>query len=678
MKLRLLIIASALAIATSSCSTTDPTPASTKAPPATPVPATTEAPVSTTDTPTPTQPPPTGPTTGIPLAYTPTFEDADCEFREPDGHQAICGYLVVPEDRQKPGGSQVRLHVAVFAAETDNPAPDPVVYLAGGPGGHALEGLEFAFEDRFAPFLARRDLIVFDQRGVGFSTPALNCPELRDLDIELLDDVLTPQERTAREIEALQACRDRLTRDGVDLTNYNSKANAADVADLRTALGIDQWNLYGISYGTRLALTVMRDNPAGIRSVILDSTVPLQTDLISSTPATADRAFDVFFAACGASISCKATFPNLEMTFSDLQDDLDAQPVAIEVTDFVSDDSYPGVLTGDDVVALLFQSLYSEQLIPILPDVINGAAGGDFGGLEQLASLFFTNGRFISLGMYLAVQCNEEYPFSSITAVEDAVAEHPATAALFGDIPGEFDECLVWGAGTADAIEDDPVSSNLPTLVLGGVFDPITPPQYGRQAAETLANSYFFEFPGLGHGVSTAHQCPLAITLDFLDDPSSTPSSACIANMGDPAFFTPGRLSVDLIAFEEDMFDLKVSGVVPEGWDAAGFGNYTAPGLGDTVLVQQARISEPGLTIESMAEGIGDVFDIAAWARSTHPGARTWDLFEGSDGELMFLMAGTEAEGFLFTVILRTQMDVFDEYRELVFIPVLEALRVTG
>lgn len=634
---------------------------------------TTQAPA----TPSTTQPPPPPTTDGAP-GYTPVFESAACEFNEPEGYEADCGYLIVPQDRQDPSGVQVRIHVAVFPAATDKPAPDPVVYLEGGPGGHALEGLEFSFDDRFAPFLAQRDLIVFDQRGVGLSMPTLECQEIRDLDIELLDDLLEPEQYTVREIEALTACRDRLAADGVDLTQYNSRTNAADVADLRTALGYAEWNLYGISYGTRLALTTMRDNPAGIRSIILDSTVPLQTDLISSIPATADRAFDQFFNSCAASATCAATFPNLETSFFALQDSLDAQAASIEVTDFLSGDSYPALLTGDDVIGLMFQSLYSEQLIPILPDVITDASNGDLGGLEQLASLFFTNDRFISVGMYLAVQCNEEYPFSSVSAVEDAVNAYPEVAALFGDIEGEFEECMVWGAGTADGVEDDPVTSTLPTLILGGVFDPITPPSFGMQAAETLPNSFFFEFPGLGHGVSTAHACPLAITLDFLEDPLSAPDAGCIDSMGAPPFLTPGSLSVNLIPFEEDLFDLTVAGVVPEGWDAAGFGQYTAPGLGDTAIVQQARFSGPGLTIDSMAAGIGDFFEIDDWNRSTYTGTRTWDLFEGFDGELMYLMGLTEADGFLLTVILATPPDVFDEYRSLVFTPALNALRASG
>ena len=123
--------------------------------------------------------------------------------------------------------------------------------------------------------------------------------------------------------------------------------------------------------------------------------------------------------------------------------------------------------------------------------------------------------------------------------------------------------------------------------------------------------------------MSSAHECPLAITLAFLNSPLDVPDSACIREMPAPAFLTPGNLTVNLIPFEEQLFDLTVTGLVPDGWDSAGFGQYTAPGLGDTALVQQARASNPGLTVESMATGIQDFFDIPAWDLSIYVGSRT-------------------------------------------------------
>ena len=611
-----------------------------------------------------------------PPAYTPTFERSACEFNQPEGREVRCGYLVVPENRANPSGQQVRIHVARFAPETTNPAPDPVVYLEGGPGGHALEGLEFSFEDRFAPLLSMREVIIFDQRGVGFSRPSLQCPEVRALAIEVLDDVLTAHEYTSREITALSACRDRLVADGADLSRYNSYTNAADVADLRIALGIAEWNLYGISYGTRLALTTMRDHPEGIRSVILDSTLPPDVDLPEQTPAAADRAFAALFDACATSPTCAATFPGLGADFEALQASLAAAPAPFEITDFLSGTSYPGVITGDDVSGLLFWSLYSEQLIPILPTVISDARAGDLAGLTRIASVAFTTAAFISDGMHFAVQCNEEYPFSTVAEVEAAVSAHPDVKALFGDTQGEFDLCAMWNSGTADRIEDAPVVSDIPALVMSGFFDPITPPAYGMRAAETLSRSYFFEFPGLGHGVSAAHECPLSMTLAFLDDPRTAPDSRCIDDMGDPGFLTPGSISLSLMPFTENIGGIMVSGVVPVGWDSAGFGQYAAPGLGDTAIVQQARTSQ-GVTVESMADGMRDFFEIDDWQESAYTNSRDWKVLEGTDGVLSYMIGLAEDNGLLLSVILEAPTQLLAEYASLAFYPALDAIHAT-
>ena len=207
----------------------------------------------------------------------------------------LCGYLIVPEDRSDPDSQPISLHVAVFTSESEEPAPDPIVYLEGGPGGHALEIVPFIFEDRIAPFLTNRHFIVFDQRVVGYSEPNLDCPELIALTHETLDQQLSVEEQRAGGLSASLACRDRLIGEGVNLKAYTSAENAADLNALRQALGYEEWNLYGISYGTRLALTAMRDHPEGIRSVVLDSAYPLQVDLPTSLLSNADRAFSQLF-----------------------------------------------------------------------------------------------------------------------------------------------------------------------------------------------------------------------------------------------------------------------------------------------------------------------------------------------------------------------------------------------
>ena len=169
----------------------------------------------------------------------------------------------MPEDRSRPDGPTIRLHVGVFESESADPAPDPMLYLGGGPGENSTEATSFGFQTRIEPFLATRDYVVLDQRGTGYSRPSLDCPELDSAFKEHLDEDLTREEERSLHQQAIFECHDRLLSEGVNLAAYRSAESAADVEDLRLALGYDSWNIHGVSYGTRLALTVMRDFPDG-------------------------------------------------------------------------------------------------------------------------------------------------------------------------------------------------------------------------------------------------------------------------------------------------------------------------------------------------------------------------------------------------------------------------------
>ena len=144
------------------------------------------------------------------------FEAASCAFQLPAGTNPECGYLTVPEDRGDPNSGTIRLHVAVFKTTASDPEPDPVVYLDGGPGGEPLEALMFGLGDRFEAILETRDLIIFDQRGTGFSEPALVCPAYRELGFDLLEQDLEVDEAIELEYEVLKTCRDQWQDEGID------------------------------------------------------------------------------------------------------------------------------------------------------------------------------------------------------------------------------------------------------------------------------------------------------------------------------------------------------------------------------------------------------------------------------------------------------------------------------
>jgi len=456
------------------------------------------------------------------------FEPSSCRFRIPAGVKVECGFLVVPENHSQPDGRTIRLHVAIFSTESDNPAPDPIVYLSGGPGQSPLKIAQFAFEG-FAPFMANRDLILLDQRGVGYSEPALDCHELLELSYQTVQEDLPVDEIATLATEAAGVCRDRLLRQAVSLSAYTSAQSAADLNDLRLALGYEEWNLYGISYGTKLALTTMRDYPNGIRSVVLDSTYPLQVNLFAEVPANATRAFNVFFDSCAADAACNSAYPDLEAVFFDLVHELNDTPVNVPITvvnRFTLERLDSALIDGNRMVEMLFQSLYISEIIPFLPAMIFGISDGDLELLGFIAESYISGIEFGSEGMYFSVQCGEEVPFRS-----------PEEGAVAGEVYPEVQDwvdsdafstiCLSWGAGKADPIENEPVVSDIRTLILAGEFDPITPPAWGELVAESLSNSFYFEFPDVGHGVSLSGLCGLDMTLGFFDDPTIEPDGSC-------------------------------------------------------------------------------------------------------------------------------------------------------
>lgn len=674
------------------CNTEEPTP--------TPEPTAVADTIEATDEPTaePTAVPPTNtpePTaTSEPTAtpsptpepepeYGVNFETADCEFSVPGGREVECGYLTVPENRDDvANGRTIRLHVAIFASDSENPAPDPIIYLEGGPGGDALETVPLVFEMRFAPFLADHTFIMFDQRGTGYSEPSLACPEVTELTFETLDDDLTIEEGQALQLEALTECHDRLVAEGVDLTAYNSAENAADLADLRLALGYDEWNVYGISYGTRLAQTVVRDYPQGIRSVILDSSYPLAANLQDETAFNADRAFSVFFAGCTADEACAEAYPDLEQVFADLVAQLNDDPITIQVFNLTDGQQYDALISGDVMVSVLFQALYSAEVTPILPKLIYDVRDGRTVDLATILSSFLAQQEFFSQGMQLSVQCNEEISFGT---PDEALAapNFPYLDPVFeaGVVTGQFGfaVCDMWQAGQADAIENEPVTSDIPTLILAGEYDPITPPSWGQSVGERFSNSYFFEFPGIGHGASISGDCPLGITMDFLEDPTTEPNAVCITGMGAPEFEVPGdgtTVAIELEPYSNDAFG--ISGEKPVGWEELAPGTYArgASALDQTVIIQQA--APPGLGVEGLLGVLTSQLGLdetpVQSGEYADANGRTWALFSSEFQGFPINMGFFEDDNGLFIIIMISEGNETETLYDAVFVPAMDAI----
>lgn len=475
------------------------------------------------------------------------FQRTDCMVELPagvvNGQDVICGYLTVPEEHANPAGPTIDLAVIIIKSQDPRTKPDPLVIAQGGPGGSTIDTyLEILLGDN--NLRGDRDIILFDQRGTLYSKPALICSEIDRLTIDTLDKDLSPEENSRLYRLALGECYKRLTNRGDNLSAFDSLENAADIESLRLALGYERINLYGVSYGTLLALHTMRLFPSGLRSVILDGVVPTQTNFIINVAQTENQAFTRLFEACQAVPDCNQNYPDLEKVFFEVVDQLNEKPALVKMTDPENGAVYDNVvINGDTFLSGAFQFMYSSDLIEALPRIIYDAKRGEFSILARIMSIFVLD-RTTSYGMYYSVLCAEDADFTP--AQQDLTGVRPEIVTVEENSPEDFlADCKVWNVETLDASVDEPVVSDIPTLVLSGGFDPITPPEYAQAAASSLSRSFNYVFPTGAHGQAFDSDCSDRIINQFLADPTSAPDASCIDLDARPRFYTP-KTVVDL------------------------------------------------------------------------------------------------------------------------------------
>lgn len=460
------------------------------------------------------------------------FTTASCPFDGGNAYDVECGWLTVPENRQSGNGETIELAIAILPAANGSSKP-PVIYLEGGPGGSALSSFESDI-DGWAQygFAQNRDLIFIDQRGTGYSIPSLNCTELDD--------------ESADVDSATEACHARLTAAGIDLAAYNSRENGSDVAALANALGYTQYSLYGVSYGTRLALAVMRDHPEGIEKVVLDSPFPPHVDPGETESVITYGRIQALFQTCEDDQACDDAFPDLNDVFLDTVFDLNDNPAE------------GGEVTGDFLVETIYQALFAgEDVNFLVPLMIYDASEGNFDLLFELqeeASLSQDLNHLGSLrqspsendgdseGMYHSVMCHDEFSFSNFTEAETNLMDQvPAEVGdgLFVSTLDQFNTCDLWDVeATSDDI-NEPVQSDIPTLILVGEFDPATPPEWGEETDRFLSNSVLYELPGSGHSVTSANFCAIAMMDSFFESDSHTVDASCLDDIRPIEFELP-------------------------------------------------------------------------------------------------------------------------------------------
>ena len=373
--------------------------------------------------------------------------------------------------------------------------------------------------------------MLFDQRGIGRSKPRLECAQYRHDYADIRDRDLDPDEELKWGVEALLGCKRTLSDRGIDLSTYTSASTAADVADIVSAMDFDSFNLYGGSYGTLLALTVMRDFPAGVRSVILDGVLPLQISRYETYYADRAAAVDLFFRHCEADPVCSKQHPNLEETFWRAVDRYSAAPFTLEYYDRYADQYFEEDFDGDFVVARFASSLRSKRWIPYLPLLVSEIAAGNVAVADAWARpvSWYDSEPIDNTAAWASMVC---YSYGSLLDHAKIAADRAAHPRYVDPEYRHFAPALCdrWNDRPTDPIEREAVVSDIPTLLLSGQFDPTTPPRWADLAAETLSNSYSFVIPMAGHLVGIDTPCGRKLMGSFLYWPDQIRDSSCLAS----------------------------------------------------------------------------------------------------------------------------------------------------
>ncbi|MGW6907117.1 alpha/beta fold hydrolase [Streptomyces sp. NPDC054940] len=452
-----------------------------------------------------------------------------------------CGYLVVPENRARPSSRTLRLAVARVPSASPKPHPDPIVFFAGGPGADALGDIPELTE---AGLNRDRDLVVLSQRGTLSSQPTpLTCPEI-DRYYQQRVQLLYDAPSTGRAYAGAAArCHDRLTARGVDLAAYNTSENAADVADLRKALGIRQWNVLSHSYGTQLALTYMRMFPEGIRSVTVDGVVPPSVATPGWTWSSVKESLDAILSACAAQFSCRQRYPDLGATFLRLVRQLEARPVTTYVT-VPQAGKVKVVLDGGALLNWMVRASHEAEIFPSAVDEL--AHGRPQRIAEQWAAMRIpgTVGQFAH-GLSLSVWCSEWVPYE--TPREQLAHGQRAFPGLPHSVLAQSPQlaflrqaCQAWNVPKAPASYRAVTRGDIPTLAMSGSFDAQTGAQWGRYAVRSLSRSKVVTLAGLAHGGTLfTNACGAKVITSFFDNPEA-PDTGCVASVKPKPFVIGG------------------------------------------------------------------------------------------------------------------------------------------
>lgn len=441
-----------------------------------------------------------------------------CELTQPNSGlstAAWCADFPVPENRADPHSRTIELKLAVLRSRAQVASPDVLAFLAGGPGQAATDSAG-AVAAVLRPLLAHRHVLLLDQRGTGGSN-ALSCKESAA--------ATAPDDNTfdADKLRAAaSACLKQLA-DRADPRYYTTTIAAQDLEDVRKAIGSPQFDLFGVSYGTRMAQQYLMRFPQAVRSVVLDSPVPNSLALGEDFARNLDDALKAQFARCTAEPACKQKFGDPDQTLYQLRDALRANPHEVSFRDPQSYLTVKRMLDEDSLASVVRMFAYTPATAALLPLSIDAAARGDVGPLLGQAKLLSGElSELMGSGMQYSVICSED---ADLLSVRPQDAETILGTRMVDALKAV---CSVWPKGTRPADFHAPLKTDKPILLLAGQYDPVTPPRYAEEVARGLPNARVLTLKGQAHNVMAAGCTPQLIQ-HFIEKPDpKTLDAGCL------------------------------------------------------------------------------------------------------------------------------------------------------
>jgi pimeloyl-ACP methyl ester carboxylesterase len=475
---------------------------------------------------------PAGPTSPSNAAARPRLRDrlSPCTV-EGVTEKLLCGSYAVWENRTTRQGRKIDLHIVVVPSTSSDPAPDALFGFAGGPGDAASNAARGWVGERAVR--AHRDVVLVDQRGTGGSH-RLDCRLPKDpSDVQAYFEPTLPPAEVRR-------CRGELERIA-DLTQYTTSIAADDLDEVRAWLGYDRINLNGASYGTRAAQVYLRRHGDHVRSATLIGVAAMDQLLPLWHARDGKAAVDRIFETCRHTPVCAEAFPDLATEHDRVLAGLDRERGHATVDSPVDHHPVPVTIPRDIFAEQIRFTLYNAGTASATPYVIHRAAQGDFEPFARLAMLWEPSFRHIlAFGMHLSVTCAEDVPFIAEAAVEPAIA---GTYLRGYRVRQQIAACKEWPRGDIPAGFHDPVTSDVPVLMISGPYDPVTPPRFAEQVAAHLSHAVQVVVPEGHHGEGgLSHvECITGISAGFVEragtdglDPS------CVTSMARPPFVTDG------------------------------------------------------------------------------------------------------------------------------------------